>query len=181
MPCFHLEKGARFLRMENLKNRSATGIAGRCDWAERHKRRLPLFLQSLRNGAGHPRTEASPQGSPPHNEKSRVQYGPGQFHLPLRGRFTPSHLAFSSSVGGFHTLGGIPGLPDENRRHRGNNRLNRIQSFTWSSWGRQDPQKDSDLPSQSPCHRVPHGTLRLVQRSADLTSYRHGTQRWTHP
>lgn len=54
MPCFHLEKGARFLRMENLKNRSATGIAGRCDRAERHKRRLPLFLQSLRNGAGHP-------------------------------------------------------------------------------------------------------------------------------
>ncbi len=60
MPHFHLEKGARFLRTESLKNRSATGIAGRCNRAERHKRRLPLFLQSLRNGAGHPRREVIP-------------------------------------------------------------------------------------------------------------------------
>ena len=67
MVLFRPQKGARFLRIENLKNRSATGIAGRCDWAERHKRRLPLFLQSLRNGAGHPRTEATPQISPSYN------------------------------------------------------------------------------------------------------------------
>lgn len=51
------QKGASLLRNEKLKNRSATGIAGRCDWAERHKRRLPLFLQSLRNEAGQPRIE----------------------------------------------------------------------------------------------------------------------------
>ena len=52
-----LQKGARFLRIKKPKNRSATGIAGRCNRAERQKRRLPLFLQSLRNGAGQPRIE----------------------------------------------------------------------------------------------------------------------------
>lgn len=57
MALLRLQKGARFLRIEKPKNRSATGIAGRCDRAERHKRRLPLFLQSLRNGAGQPRIE----------------------------------------------------------------------------------------------------------------------------
>lgn len=54
---FWFQKGASFLRIEKPKNRSATGIAGRCNRAERHKRRLPLFLQSLRNGADHPRKD----------------------------------------------------------------------------------------------------------------------------
>lgn len=60
MALLRLQKGARFLRIEKPKNRSATGIAGRCNRAERHKRRLPLFLQSLRNGAGQPRIEVIP-------------------------------------------------------------------------------------------------------------------------
>ena len=91
MALFRLQKGASLLRIEKLKNRSATGIAGRCDWAERHKRRLPLFLQSLRNGAGHPRTEARSQGLPPHNEKAGSITGPASF-IYLCGAALPPRL-----------------------------------------------------------------------------------------
>ena len=104
MPCFHLEKGAKFLRMENLKNRSATGIAGRCDRAERHKRRLPLFLQSLRNESGCPKSRhfrSNPQI--PRTQKSRVHEDPASFicvqQIPLRIWLYRATQAAFSTVG----------------------------------------------------------------------------------
>ena len=143
MPCFHLEKGARFLRMENLKNRSATGIAGRCDRAERHKRRLPLFLQSLRNGSGHPKSRHFPSKSQiPRTQKSRVPEDPASFicvqQIPLR------IWLYRATRAAFSTVGVSAALLLTKSRHRGNSRHN---GFSTSSWWAQDLHR-------SPAHRI---------------------------